>query len=318
LRIIGAKPMGLLRNALLAGSQSRWLRERATRSRAIRRAVSRFMPGEDLEAALAAVRGAGESGAGAVLTCLGENLSAAVEAAEVERHYLQALDRIHHLCLDAEISVKLTQLGLDFSRGDCEKHVVALAERAAALGNWIWIDMESSAYTDPTLEIYRRVRERHSNVGVCVQSYLRRTAQDLDALIGMGAGVRLVKGAYKEPAGRAFPRKADVDANYFSLARALLNERARAAGVRAIFGTHDPDLIHRIEELGRSRGLSAGSLEFQMLYGIRVREQARLARLGYRFRVLISYGDAWFPWYMRRLAERPANVLFVLRSLFAG
>jgi len=310
--------MGLLRNVFLAGSQSRWLRTRATRSRVVRRAVSRFMPGEDLDSALAAARAVGASGAGAVLTCLGENLAAQSEAEQVSSHYRHALDRIQGASLDAEISIKLTQLGLDFSRDECEKHVTALVERATALGSWIWIDMESTEYTDVTLDIYRRVRERHATVGVCVQSYLRRTARDLDALIGMGAGVRLVKGAYKEPSDRAFPRKRDVDANYFTLAAELLGQRARAAGVRAIFGTHDPDLIGRIEAAGRRLGLPARGLEFQMLYGIRPQEQARLAGLGYRFRVLISYGDAWFPWYMRRLAERPANVLFVLKSLFAA
>jgi proline dehydrogenase len=310
--------MGLLRNALLAGSQSRWLRDRATKSRVVRRAVSRFLPGEDVEAALAAAAELKKAGSGAVLTCLGENLTAPAEAGHVARHYLAVLDRIQARSLDAEISVKLTQLGLDFSQSECEQHVAALAGRAAALGTWIWIDMESTAYTDVTLAIYRRVRERHRNVGVCVQSYLRRTARDVEDLIGMGAGVRLVKGAYKEPPDRAFPSKKDVDSSYFTLAGALLGQRATAAGVRAIFGTHDPVLIHRIEEEGRRLGLPSGALEFQMLYGIRLKEQARLAAQGHRFKVLISYGDAWFPWYMRRLAERPANVLFVLRSLFAG
>lgn len=309
--------MGLLRNALLAGSQSRWLRDRATKSRVVRRAVSRFMPGEDLEAALAAARDLQGTGSGAVLTCLGENLAAPAEAAQVARHYLAVLDRIQAGALDAEISIKPTQLGLDFSRSECEKHLAALAGRAAALGTWVWIDMESTAYTDVTLEIYRHVREHHRNVGVCVQSYLRRTARDVEGLIGMGAGVRLVKGAYKEPPDRAFPGKKDVDANYFALACELLGPRAAAAGVRAIFGTHDPVLVRRIEAEGGRLGLPPGALEFQMLYGIRPQEQARLARQGYRFKVLISYGDAWFPWYMRRLAERPANVLFVLKSLLA-
>jgi len=310
--------MGLLRNALLAGSQSRWLRDRATKSRVVRRAVSRFMPGEDVEAALAAAADLKGAGYGAVLTCLGENLAAPDDAAQVARHYLAVLDRIQAASLDAEISIKPTQLGLDFSQPECEQHVAALAGRAAALGTWVWIDMESTAYTDVTLEIYRRVRERHRNVGVCVQSYLRRTARDVADLIGMGAGVRLVKGAYKESPDRAFPSKKDVDANYFALACELLGPRAAAAGVRAIFGTHDPVLIRRIEAEGRRLGLARGALEFQMLYGIRLQEQARLAGQGHRFKVLISYGDAWFPWYMRRLAERPANVLFVLKSLFAS
>ena len=167
------------------------------------------------------------------------------------------------------------------------------------------------------LELCLEMRREFANVGVCVQAYLRRTAEDLRTLVAMGAGVRLVKGAYREPPEKAFPQKRDVDENFFCLAQTLLSPETRAKGVRAIFGTHDPVLIRRLEEVGRSAGLPAASLEFQMLYGIRRQEQERLARTGYRFRVLISYGEAWFPWYMRRLAERPANVLFVLRNLFA-
>jgi proline dehydrogenase len=155
-------------------------------------------------------------------------------------------------------------------------------------------------------------------VGVCVQAYLRRTERDLNSLIPLGGGLRLVKGAYREPPEKAFPKKRDVDANYFALVGRLLDTEARRAGVRAIFGTHDSALIRRIEEAARVAGLRPQEVEFQMLYGIKREEQARLAAAGYRFRVLISYGDAWFPWYMRRLAERPANVLFVLKNLFAG
>ena len=306
--------MSLVRSALLAGSESRWLREHATRWPLVRGAVSRFMPGETVESALEATRALG---VGTVLTRLGENVRNPAEAAEVTRHYLEVLDRVHRESLDVEISIKLTQLGLDLSREECRKNLEALIERAAALSNWVWVDMEGSAYTDATLDLYRSARERHSNVGVCVQAYLHRTAEDLRGLVAMGAGVRLVKGAYREPPEKAFPQKRDVDQNFLRLAQALLSPEARAKGVRAIFGTHDPALIRRLEELGRSSGLPAVSLEFQMLYGIRRQEQERLARAGYRFRVLISYGEAWFPWYMRRLAERPANVLFVVKNLFS-
>jgi proline dehydrogenase len=306
--------VSLVRSAMLAGSESRWLREHATRWPFVRGAVSRFMPGETVESALEATRALN---VGTVLTRLGENVRNPAEAAEVTRHYLEVLDRVHRESLDVEISIKLTQLGLDLSPEECQKNLEALIERAAALSNWVWVDMEGSAYTDATLDLYRRARERHSNVGVCVQAYLHRTAEDLRALVAMGAGVRLVKGAYREPPEKAFPEKRDVDQNFLRLAQALLSPEALAKGVRAIFGTHDPVLIRRLEELGRSSGLPAGSLEFQMLYGIRRQEQERLARAGYRFRVLISYGEAWFPWYMRRLAERPANVLFVVRNLFS-
>ena len=307
--------MGLVRSAFLAGSQSRWLRERAVNYRFVRRAVSRFMPGEDMEAALAAAQALNASGIGSVLTYLGENLQRAEEAEQVTRHYLDVLARVKRASLGAEISIKLTQLGLDLGAAACEAAVMTLVERARADGTWVWIDMESSVYTDVTLDIYRRARARFPNVGVCVQAYLHRTEQDLKTLIPLGGGLRLVKGAYREPPDKAFPKKRDVDANYLALAERLLGREARQAGVRAIFGTHDSSLIRRIEDLARVAALSPQDLEFQMLYGIQREEQVRLAARGYRFRVLISYGDAWFPWYMRRLAERPANVLFVLRHV---
>ena len=306
--------MNILRSALLAGSESRWLREHATRHGFVRSAVLRFMPGETVEAALDATRA---RGMGTVLTQLGENVSDLEQARGVTWHYLDVLERVRQSGLDAEISVKLTQLGLDLSREECEKNLLTLIERVRALSRWIWIDIESTAYTDRTLEIYRRMVAAYPRVGVCIQAYLYRTAEDLRTLLPLAGGLRLVKGAYREPPDRAFPKKSDVDENYFRLAEQLLSADARARGVRAIFGTHDPVLIRRIEELGRSSGLSPEGLEFQMLYGIRRQEQERLAGAGHRFRVLISYGDARFPWYMRRLAERPANVLFVLKSLFA-
>jgi len=309
--------MGLTRSALLAGSQSRWLRERAVRYGFVKRAVSRFMPGEDLAAALAAARVLREKGIGSVLTYLGENLQVLDEADQVTRHYLDVLARMKEMALDTEISIKLTQLGLDLDPAACEAGLSSLLERARAYGPWIWIDMESSACTDATLDIYRRARARFPNVGVCVQAYLHRTARDLDRLIPLGGGLRLVKGAYREPPEKAFRKKRDVDANYLVLARRLLDHDARQAGVRAIFGTHDAALIRRIEDTAQGAHLRPEQVEFQMLYGIRREEQERLAARGHRFRVLISYGDAWFPWYMRRLAERPANILFVLKSLFA-
>jgi proline dehydrogenase len=305
--------MSVLRRVLLAGSENRWLRERAVRYPFARRAVKRFMPGETAEEALAAARALG---VGAVLTRLGENLKDAGEAAQVTAHYLDVLDSIHREKFDVEISVKPTQLGLDFSREDCENHLRELVTRAKALENWVWVDMESTAYTDATLDLYTRTRADFPNTGLCVQSYLFRTAEDVERLIAIGAGVRLVKGAYLEPPEKAYPKKEDVDESYFRLAARLLSADARAKGVRAIFGTHDPVLIRRIEEQARVEGLLPDALEFQMLYGIRRAEQIRLAAAGYRFRVLISYGEAWFAWYMRRLAERPANVLFVLKSLF--
>ncbi|HSE62525.1 MAG TPA: proline dehydrogenase family protein [Thermoanaerobaculia bacterium] len=307
--------MSLLRKVFLAASESRWLRERAVKVPFVRRAVRKFMPGETIDDALTASRALG---VGTVLTRLGENLKSAGEAEGVARHYLEVLDRVAAEKLDVEISVKLTQLGLDFSREECERHLHDLAERARSHGNCLWVDMESTAYTDVTLDIYRRLRSAFPNTGLCVQSYLYRTAADVESLVSLGSGIRLVKGAYLEPPDRAYPKKEDVDASYFRIAERLLSEDAREKGVRAIFGTHDPALIQRIEEVGRSRDLASKDVEFQMLYGIRRVEQLRLIAAGYRFRVLISYGEAWFAWYMRRLAERPANVLFVVKSLFGG
>ena len=306
--------MNIVRALLLKASESPWLREHGVKHAFVRRAVSRFMPGETLDDALAASKALG---VGTVLTHLGENLRSPDEALEVTRHYLDALERVRASGLDIEISVKLTQLGLDFSRDLCQKNLDTLVERAKSHGKWLWVDIESTAYTDATIDVYRRARFVSFNVGLCLQAYLYRTAADMESLIALGSGIRLVKGAYREPPDKAFPKKTDVDENYFRLAKTLLSPETRAKNVRAIFGTHDPVLIGRIEALARSQGLSPADVEFQMLYGIRRQEQLRLAAAGYRFRVLISYGAAWFPWYMRRLAERPANMLFVLKNLVA-
>ncbi len=310
--------MNILRAVLLAGARSRWLREKAVRLRFVRRAVSRFMPGEDLDDALAAGRALRDRGLGAVLTCLGENVADRGETEAVVRHYVEALQRIRAAGLDAEISVKLTHLGLDLDPDLALANLAALAASAADLNNRVWIDMEDGRYTGVTLELFRRLRRERDNVGVCLQSYLRRTASDLDDLIPLGAAVRLVKGAYQEPPDLAFRRKRDVDENYFALAARLLGEDARRAGVWAAFGTHDRRLIRRVTAHAAAAGIPKGGFEFELLYGIQTAEQVRLAGEGHRVRVLISYGAFWFPWYMRRLAERPANVLFVLRNLAGG
>ena len=232
--------MSLARSLLLAISDNRWMREHAVRYRFVRRAASRFMPGEELDDALAAGR---SLGVGTVLTNLGENLTSSEDARQVRAHYLEVLERVHREKLDVEISVKLTQLGLDFSVEECEKNLHELIERAAALSNWVWLDMEQTAYTEVTHEVYRRARQRFPNTGLCIQAYLYRTAADLESLIALGSGVRLVKGAYREPPDKAYPKKSDVDENFFRLATRLLSPEARAKGVRAIFGTHDPGLI---------------------------------------------------------------------------
>jgi proline dehydrogenase len=319
--------MNLMRQMLLRASQSEWLRERAARYRFIRRTAQRFLPGEDEDAALAAARGLAGQGIETLLTHLGENVDNRAEAETVTAQYLGLLGRICTARLPAEASVKLTQLGLDVDRELCFENVLRLAERsrAAATGTegasgdkTLWIDMEQSPYVDVTLELYRRARVEHRNTGVCVQAYLYRTEKDVESLIAMGAAVRLVKGAYSEPREIAYEDKADVDENFFRLAQLLLGTEAQKAGVRAVMGTHDRKLIARIIDWAASQGIAKGHLEFAMLYGIQRAEQLRLAREGYRSVVLVSYGSYWFPWFMRRLAERPANVFFLARNLFSS
>jgi proline dehydrogenase len=307
-----------LRGLLLAGSENAWLRDQAQRRRFVRRAVSRFMPGEDLEDALAASSALAASGLPVILTHLGENVTEVSEARAVLDHYLVVLDRLSRRELDVEISVKLTQLGLDLGAGVARDHVLQIVDAAAGRGVRIWIDMEGSATTQRTLDLFHEVRARHANVGVAIQAYLRRTPADVDALVAAGSTVRLVKGAYREPASIALESKREVDAAFLSLARRMLAPDARERGVRLVAGTHDPAMIQGVLDHAVASGAGREHYEIAMLYGIRRDEQLRLARSGQPVRVLISYGASWFPWYMRRLAERPANMLFVLRSLGSG
>lgn len=322
--------MALMRDALLAASQSVWLRERAPRLGFVRRTVTRFMPGETLDDAIAASRRLQTQGIRTVFTQLGENVTSSAEARTVTEHYIGALERIRREQLPAEISLKLTHLGLDVGTEICYANLREILEMSGAIT--VWLDMEGSVYVDATLDMYRRVRSISPRVGVCVQAYLYRTAKDLDTLLPMGAAIRLVKGAYNEPAEIAYPRKIDVDENYFALAQRLLSSEARAAGVRTAIATHDKRLIARIVtfvenslvesdqgQIGTAKPneLSRDTVEFQMLFGIQREEQLRLAREGWRSAVLIAYGSYWFPWLMRRLAERPANMIFMLRNFFA-
>jgi proline dehydrogenase len=314
--------MNLIRRMLVKASESRWLRERAPRLGFVRGAAARFMPGEKPEEALAAARTLADSGISTLLTQLGENVAERAEAENVVAHYLDLLERVRDANLPTEVSVKLTQLGLDLDREFCFANLATLIEcsrlAAPAAEKTLWIDMEQSAYVDATLELHARARKKNRNVGVCVQAYLRRTEKDVESLVSMGAALRLVKGAYSEPADVAFPKKEDVDENYFRLSQMLLSPEARRAGVRAVMATHDRKLIARISEWAAAQGIAKSQLEFAMLFGIQRTEQLRLAREGYRSGVLISYGSFWFPWFMRRLAERPANVLFLVRNLFSS
>jgi proline dehydrogenase len=306
-----------MRRVLLAASDNRWLRRHAPRIGFIRRAVRRFMPGEDAGAALDAAQTLVPAGIGSIFTHLGENVADLAEADRVTSHYLELLDQIAARGLSSHISVKLTQMGLDIDKARCLDNLRRLVQRADASDTYVWIDMEQHPYVDVTLELYHAVRAQFSQVGVCLQAYLYRTPQDLEAVIAVGGGVRLVKGAYREPASVAFPRKADVDAAYLALARRMIDADARAAGFDAVFGTHDQQIVQTIQGHAEASGVPRDAYEFALLYGIQRAVQQQLARDGYLIRVLISYGAFWFPWYMRRLAERPANVWFVVRTMFA-
>lgn len=309
--------MGIARSLFLWASQNRWLEHQFKRRRFAKRAVSRFVPGETADDALdESGRLAGQS-ITSVLTRLGENVTSAEEAEEVTEHYLGVLDNIQARGLNTHVSVKLTQFGLDFDTAATAERLDRLTEAAAARGNVIWVDMEASNYVDVTLEIYRAARAKRENVGLCIQAYLHRTPADIETLLGEGAAIRLVKGAYQEPADVAIPRKRDVDEAFYNLSLRLIEHATGGVAVKPGIATHDTTLIERLHGTVQTRGWPRDAYEVQMLYGIRRPEQQRLAQNGVPMRVLISYGAAWFPWYMRRLAERPANVGFVIRSMFA-
>ncbi len=303
-----------MRRILLWAARDRWLREHLPQFRFMRRAVRRFMPGETIEDALAAALPLQAAGIGTLYTRLGENLENLAEADEVAAHYIESIDKIVAAGITGEVSVKPTQLGLDLDPDVCLRHLVAIAEHAASVGSYLWIDMEGSAYVDATLDLYERLRATQPRTGICLQAYLRRTAADMERLRPLDPAIRLVKGAYDEKASIAFRDRHSVDASYVGLAvRFLLDGRGRP--IRLGLGTHDVALIEQIAAQVGAAGIGLDGFEVEMLYGIRTNEQLRLARAGYRVQTLISYGDYWYPWYMRRLAERPANVRFVLRQM---
>ncbi len=307
--------MSFARSALLWVSENRRLRQTLPRYKFIRRAVSRFMPGEELADAMQAAQQLQASKINTIVTRLGENVSTVAETEEVTAHYLQALPQIQQKKLDAYISVKPTQLGLDFDEKLCLRNLTAIVERAQALKNWVWIDMEQSGYVDRTLTLYKNIKQKYPQVGLCVQAYLYRTQKDLEDLLPYAPAIRLVKGAYMEPANVAYPKKVDVDASFLALTKMLL-ANIKKNGVTLGVATHDKILIQQIQQAAAAMGLAKTDYEFQLLFGIQADEQFRLANAGYRLRTLISYGSYWFPWYVRRLAERPANVWFVVKNMF--
>jgi proline dehydrogenase len=303
-----------MRSVFLWLARNQWLKTRLPRLWFMRRAVRRFMPGETMDDALGAAEPLQAAGIGTLYTRLGENLTSMAEAEEVAAHYETLVDRIVEAGLDGEVSVKPTQLGLDLDADACFALLAQLAQRTAAAQSYLWLDMEGSAYTEPTIQLYERLRAGHQRTGICLQAYLRRTAADIERLRPLDPAIRLVKGAYDEPAEIAWRDRRAVDASFAALAVEFLTG-SRGLPIRLGLGTHDVDLIELIGEQVGAAGIGRDAFEIEMLYGIRTREQYRLARAGYRVQTLIAYGDAWYPWYMRRLAERPANVAFAIRSM---
>jgi proline dehydrogenase len=304
-------PVLMLRSILLALSQSPRTARFVIHNNLSRRVVRRFVAGEHLDDAVAAVRALNQAGRLASLDCLGESVATEEEARRAAAAYSEIFDRIATEKLTCNVSLKLTQLGLDMSQPLCEELLAGIVNRAAGQGNFVRIDMESSAYTDRTIDICRRLRAKTDSVGTVLQSYLFRTEQDARGLTAVGCRLRLVKGAYKEPATVAFPQKSDVDANYVKVMKILL-----ASGIYHGIATHDPRMLEATKKFATEQGIGTEQFEFQMLYGIRTDLQEQLIREGYRLRVYVPYGSDWFPYFMRRLAERPANLKFFLSNLF--
>jgi proline dehydrogenase len=272
---------------------------------------ARFIAGSNLDQAMAVCRDLNAEGITVTLDVLGESISSAGEAAAARDAYLRTLSTIHEKGIQGNVSLKLTQFGLDLSTEVCCANVVQLVERAAGLNGFVRIDMESSEYTDRTLGLVCDLHAKYRSVGTVIQAYLYRSKGDIEMLNERGIRVRLCKGAYLEPASVAFPKKQQVDANYIELMQLLLDKGAYPA-----IATHDERMIAATRAHVESHKIARDAFEFQMLYGIRRDLQRQLAREGFRVRVYVPYGEAWYPYYMRRLAERPANVLFILRNMW--
>ena len=304
----------MLRASFLYLSHRRGLQRFVTRQRLTSALAYRFVAGDRLDDAVRAVTELNRRGWSASLDHLGENVTEEKAARSATEDYLAAFERIASERMNANVSVKLTQLGLDISADLCRELLMRIVQRAQQLDNFVRIDMEGSAYTQRTLDLVLELHGQYPNCGVVLQSYLYRTAADVARVNAAKVRVRLVKGAYDEHAAIAFRKRSEVDAAFQSLA-VLMLPQAAAGELRLGLGTHDLVLIERIAEYATSAGHPKTCFGVQMLYGIRARDQIRLADGGYKVRALISYGEAWYAWYLRRLAERPANVMFALRQL---
>lgn len=273
----------------------------------------RFIAGETLEEAIAAVRRVNAKGMLATLDRLGENVSTPEEAREATHAYLNLLEKISDTAIQTNISLKLTELGLEHSESSCYENLKEIAAAADRFNNFIRIDMEGSPTTQQTLDLFKRVYISRKNVGAVIQAYLYRSRQDVEDLIKMKARVRLCKGAYNEPPEVAYPNKKQVDENYVALMERLLIE-----GNYPGIATHDLNIINQAKDFVRKHKIDPSRFEFQMLYGIRRNLQQSLIQEGYNLRIYVPYGNKWYPYFMRRLAERPANLMFFFTSLLKG
>jgi proline dehydrogenase len=304
----------MLRSLLITFSHSEAMRRFVTQFGPARRTARRFIAGETLDEAIAVVRELNAQEILATLDHLGENVATQEDAQRAAREYQELLQRIAAEDVQSTISVKLTHVGLDFGQDFCCDTMRPIIQTAEALGNTVEIDIEGSEYTQRTLDVFHCLLDEHKNLRLALQAYLFRTEEDLKGLIERGSSVRLCKGAYDEPATVAWKEKEDVDASFARLMDLMLGERARETGFYPALGTHDHVLILRAEREVAKQGIGKDQFEFQMLHGIRRDWQQRLAGDGYRVRVYVPYGTQWYPYFMRRLAERPANVLFMLRA----
>jgi proline dehydrogenase len=301
----------MMRRFLLFLSGQQQVRRWMETSPVAHRLAHRFVAGNTLDQALIACRQVNAESISATLDYLGENVRTLEEAAQCRDAYLQTLRAIIENGIDSNVSLKLTQFGIDFSEETCRSNVGSLVKCAAEAGNFVRVDMESSAYTDRTLCLVEALHEQHGACGTVIQAYLRRSAEDVERLCARGIRVRLCKGAYLEPPSVAFQQKSDVDRNYRDLAHVLL-----ASGHYPAIATHDEAIIREIISHCSKNSISADRFEFQMLYGIRRDLQRKLVTDGYRLRLYIPYGEAWYPYFMRRLAERPANLIFLAKNIF--
>jgi proline dehydrogenase len=300
----------MLRATLLELAKSSRLRRWLTSHPTTRRMASRFVPGEELAPAIEAARACNRAGMSASLDHLGENVGTSEDAVRARAAYVEALERIAVERVDANVSLKLTHLGLDLGEDFCAEQLRAITRCAESLSNFVRVDMEGSAYTERTLRLVQQARAESAAVGTVIQAYLYRSEDDIRALLPIGCRIRLVKGAYQEPPQIAFRRKKEVDANFIKLMKILL-----PSGIYHALATHDPKMIEAAIRFAAEQNITKDKFEFQMLYGIRTDLQNQLARQGYRVRVYIPFGKDWFPYFMRRLAERPANLIFFARNL---